>query len=153
MSMDWFDDFAGLMEPRIRPATSTIEFVVGVRLNAAPHAGTYLILASSFVFASRASARFGLPSRVRIHFLDNDPVPAGQDQPETHFHCVFQARTTEEGAQFIDRNYLHYLTELGALTGCSIEFETYSLAQGMPAFRAVVLDSCARKSTTHPPAC
>ncbi|HSP07340.1 MAG TPA: hypothetical protein VLR94_09190 [Acidobacteriota bacterium] len=130
------------MRTRIGAAGSRrMEFVAGIRVNGAPHIGTYLTLASVFVFASKAQQSTGIPCAVHIHFLDNDPVPPGSDHPATHFHCVYQTRTAAEGAVFIRENYGSYLDELSALTGCPYDSETYSTAQGRPEFRSAVLRS------------
>jgi hypothetical protein len=115
--------------------------VVGIRVNAAPHIGTYFVLASSFALASRASSRLGLPARTRIHFLDNDPAPTAEVHQGTHFHSISQTRTAEEGAAFVDDHYLPYLSDLSELTGCSFDAQTYSQTQSQPEFRRGVLET------------
>lgn len=141
MTGDWFDRDAEQIAQRIRSTTSRLEFIAGVRVNGVPHVGTYLVLASAFIVAARAASRFGLPSSVHIHFLDNDPVPCDAAYSKTHFHCVFQTRTTEESAAFVRENYLDFLDELSAQTGCFYDPELYSIAQAQPAFRTAVLQS------------
>ena len=140
MPGDWFDNIAAGLEARAdADGSRRMEFVAGIRVNGAPHIGTYLTLASVFVFASRAKQSSGVPCSVHIHFLDNDPVPAAADHAETHFHCVYQTRTAAEGAAFIREHYGSYLGELSELTGCSYDSETYSTAQRRPEFRSAVL--------------
>ncbi|HSB90251.1 MAG TPA: hypothetical protein VLD63_09540 [Anaerolineales bacterium] len=138
---EWFRVYADAMSARMRRETSALEVWVGIRLNAEPHVGTYLVLASSFGLASRAAGHFGLPARVRIQFLDNDPAPLAEVHQETHFHSIRQAKAAGETTSLVEVNYLPFLRELSGMTGCSVEAETYSQTQSQPEFRAAVLDT------------
>jgi hypothetical protein len=140
----WFDSVAQEIKTAIegRDATS-LKFVIGIRLNGAPHIGTYLTLASTYIFASEAKKYFDLPTTVHIHFLDNDPAVAQKtsEHPATHFHCIFQTITSNEESEFLRTNYFSYLDELSLLTGCNYNWEIYSTAQNGPEFRSTVLQS------------
>jgi len=143
----WFDPIAQELNRAMDGKDfNKMEFVAGVRVNGVPHIGTYLTLASTYVFASQAKKDFRLPAGIRIHFLDNDPVVTSleSDQRSTHFHCVFQNRTSDESSEFVQANYLSYLDELSALTGCSYDWEVYSVAQAESEFRSTVLQSLHR---------
>ncbi len=140
----WFDSVAQEIKAAIegRDATS-LKFVVGIRVNGAPHIGTYLTLASTYIFASEAKKYFDLPTSISIHFLDNDPAVSQKtsEYPPTHFHCVFQTRTPNEELEFVRTNYFSYLDELTSLTGCNYGWEIFSNAQTGTEFRSTVLQS------------
>lgn len=140
----WFDSIAQELKTAIENKGATsLKFVVGVRVNGVPHIGTYLTLASTYIFASEAKKYFDLPTSVYIHFLDNDPaVPQNiSEHPSTHFHCVFQTRTPTEDSEFLRTNYFSYLDELSSLNDLNYGWEIYSIAQARPEFRLTVLQS------------
>ena len=139
----WFDPIAESLNGRLDNNIKRLEFVVGIRVNGNPHIGTYLTLASTFVFAEQARHRTSLPASVHIHFLDNDPVISDTNavQSRPYFHCVFQKRSESESLEFLNLHYFPYLDRLAALSGCSYTFETYSSSQLNPFFRSTVLKS------------
>lgn len=144
MSDVWFDSVAQELKTAIEQKDATsIKFVVGVRVNGVPHIGTYLTLASTYIFASEAKKYFDLPTSVYIHFLNNDPAVFQNtaEHAPTHFHCVFQTRTPSEDAEFLHTNYFSYLDELSSLTGLNYGSEIYSTAQAASEFRSAVLRS------------
>src|SRR5262245_58889518 len=116
--MVWFNPIAEDIHRRLNKNTSAVEFVAGIRVNGPPHIGTYLTLASTFIFAEQASRRFLLPASVHIHFLDNDPSFEGTKPQSSHFHCVFQKRSDSEASEFINTHSLPYLSQLTSLSGC-----------------------------------
>lgn len=140
----WFDSIAQELKIAIESKDpSSLKFVVGVRVNGTPHIGTYLTLASTYIFASEAKKYFDLPTSVFIHFLDNDPAVSQNtsEHPPTHFHCVFQTRTPNEDSEFLRANYFSYLDELSSLTDLNYGWEIYSNAQAGTEFRSTVLQS------------
>ena len=139
----WFDPIAESLNGRLDNTIKRLEFIVGIRVNGNPHIGTYLTLASTFVFAEQARERFTLPASVHIHFLDNDPVLSDPDanQSSAYFHCVFQQQSESESLEFLNLHYFPYLDRLATLSGCSYTSETYSSSQLKPFFRSTVLKS------------
>ena len=147
MSDVWFDSIAQELKTAIEAKDATsLKFIVGVRVNGTPHIGTYLTLASTYIFASEANKYFDLPTSVYIHFLDNDPAVSQNisEHAPTHFHCVFQTRTPTEDSEFLRTNYFSYLDELSSLTDLNYGWEIYSTAQAGTEFRSSVLQSLQR---------
>ena len=138
----WFDPIAETLHTRLSKDVKHIEFVVGIRVNGAPHIGTYLTLASTFIFAELTKQRTGLPASVHIHFLDNDPAIGSNTG--THFHSVFQKRSASDAEQFLKLHYFAYLDALRQFCGCNYTFETYSSSQLNSEFRSAVLKSLGR---------
>ena len=142
MSDVWFDSIAQELKTAIENKDpSRLRFVVGVRVNGVPHIGTYLTLASTYIFASEAKKYFDLPTSVFIHFLDNDPAVTQKtsEHAPTHFHCVFQTRTPNEDSEFLRTNYFSYLDQLSSLSDLNYSWVIYSIAQAGSEFRSTVL--------------
>jgi hypothetical protein len=142
MSDVWFDSIAQELKTAIENKNpGSLKFVVGVRVNGVPHIGTYLTLASTYIFASEAKKYFDLPTSVYIHFLDNDPavLQKTSEHAPTHFHCVFQTRTPNEDSEFLRTNYFSYLDELSSISDLNYGWEIYSIAQAGSEFRSTVL--------------
>jgi hypothetical protein len=144
MSDVWFDSIAQELKTAIESKNpNSLKFVVGVRVNGVPHIGTYLTLASTYIFASETKKYFDLPTSVYIHFLDNDPAVFQKisEHAPTHFHCVFQTRTPNEDSEFLRTNYFSYLDELSSLSDLNYGWEIYSIAQAASEFRTTVLET------------
>jgi hypothetical protein len=144
MSDVWFDSIAQELKTEIvNKDPGSLKFVVGVRVNGVPHIGTYLTLASTYIFASEAKKYFDLPTSVYIHFLDNDPaiLQKTSEHAPTHFHCVFQTRTPDQDSAFLRTNYFSFLDELSSLSDLNYSWEIYSIAQSGSEFRSTVLQS------------
>lgn len=127
-----------LLRPHlVKAEPERIVFVVGTRINGAPHIGTSLVQSLTFATAARVQERFGVPAVVQFGALDNAPYAVVTDDESGHryqrayAHAVGAAGIAEQ----IDMLYLPLFTALSDRLKVPFSVETYTQQQATQHFR------------------
>lgn len=124
---------------------SSIRFHAGIRINYAPHAGTYLILACTFLLAKQA-ARGDVESEVRIQALDHTPILLIGDSLFGLRRPLYFQSSRSERLTFLKQHYEEFLRNLSQMTGVHYRVTLYSDDQSEEGFRNAFLRSLASRS-------
>ncbi|MFD4628956.1 hypothetical protein ACFVYR_03515 [Streptomyces sp. NPDC058284] len=138
----------------IRPRLLTtghrrVSFYAGVQINGAPHLGTSVMQAATFLLARAARERFGVEVTLRFGALDNAACETRRC-PRTGTRYERSFRHTLGGAriaELIRTYYGGFFDALSAATGVAYEIETYTRQQSRRDFRQEFLDSLVRMDT------
>ncbi|MCI3277011.1 hypothetical protein [Streptomyces cylindrosporus] len=127
-----------VLTPRIlATAPERIVLAVGTQINGAPHIGTSLVQSLAFALAGRLRDRFGIPTEVLFHALDNAPYELATDPASGHCYQRAYAQALGEKAltDLVGALYRPLFTALSRRLGIPYCVETYSRQQAGEHFR------------------
>ncbi|WP_405746351.1 hypothetical protein [Streptomyces canus] len=127
-----------VLTPRILATPpERIVLVVGTQINGAPHIGTSLVQSLAFAMAGRLRDRFGIPSEVLFHALDNAPYELATDPANGRRYQRAYAQALGDAAvrDLVNALYQPLFTALSRRLGIPHRIETYTQQQASERFR------------------
>src|SRR3990167_5016251 len=124
----YLKDVIDVIQPRLKlNKLKRISFYVGTNINGAPHIGTYLIQALSFVIARKIRDKFHLPVDITMGIHDNISYDSQEDSEGRIFHRTYHhALGSNKIKELIDTYYSSYFEGLKEATGVSYTKEIRS---------------------------
>ncbi len=120
-----------------------IVFVVGTQINGAPHIGTHLVQATSFLLAHEVRHTFSIDTKVKFGALDNAPYEVKADPFSFRPYQLnyYQKFGEQKIRNLVNDYYFDFFEGLSERTSIEYTVETYTDQQKSEVFRSAFIDT------------